>query len=54
MTFCLGATLDPKLKLCGVQVFLEEINNKKENTELNTFEILRLKLQSLLNFIVTK
>ena len=38
MTFCLAAALDPRLKLPGVQFFLEEIYNNKENKDLdNTF-----------------
>ena len=37
MTFCLVATIDPRLKLSGIQISLEEINNNLENTELDTF-----------------
>ena len=47
MTFCLAAALDLRLKLVGVQFFLEEINNNMENTYLNTFSNLRSKLQIL-------
>ena len=43
MTFCLAATLDPRLKLLGVQFFLEEINNNMEKKDLDNFSNLKKK-----------
>eukprot|EP00268_Persea_americana_P030780 TRINITY_DN2982_c1_g1_i1.p2 TRINITY_DN2982_c1_g1~~TRINITY_DN2982_c1_g1_i1.p2 ORF type:complete len:111 (-),score=12.29 TRINITY_DN2982_c1_g1_i1:463-795(-) len=50
----LVATLDSRLKLNGVQIFLEEINNNLESENLNTFENLRSYLQSLFQFYCTQ